>query len=89
MKVHSHAVEAYARTTISPVGGAPRPTPAAADSGSDEAAHVTVSAEARALAAQSAGVDSQKVEALRSQIDSGEYKVNPQMLAMRLLDALG
>jgi flagellar biosynthesis anti-sigma factor FlgM len=88
MKVHSHALEAYSRTTVGPVGTA-RPAAPSADVATDEAAHVTVSAEARALAAKSSGIDDKKVESLRGQIESGEYKVNPQMLAMRLLDALG
>jgi flagellar biosynthesis anti-sigma factor FlgM len=48
-----------------------------------------VSDEARALAAKSNSVNQQKVEDLRAKIESGEYKVNPQMLAIHLLDALG
>ena len=88
MKVHSPALEAYSRTALTPVGSARPPAPTA-EAGSSEAAHVTVSAEARALAAQHNGIDEQKVEALRNKIAEGELRINPQQLAMRLLDALG
>ena len=91
MKVHSHAIDAYARTALNSTTPArPVEPPATQTTSSNEAAQVTVSDEARALAAKGGGgVDEQKVAALRKQIADGEYRVNPQMLAMRILDALG
>lgn len=88
MKVHTHALEAYSRTNVGPVGGA-QPAAPAAEVSSGEAAHVNLSDEARALAAKSGTINQQKVDDLRAKIESGEYKVNPQMLAIHLLDALG
>jgi flagellar biosynthesis anti-sigma factor FlgM len=92
MKVHSHAIDAYARTALASTTPARPVEPPATQvtSSSSEAAQVTVSDEARALATRSgAGVDEKKVAALKKQVDDGEYRVNPQMLAMRILDSLG
>jgi flagellar biosynthesis anti-sigma factor FlgM len=92
MKVHSHAIDAYARTALSSTTPARPVEPPATQvsSTSNEAAQVTVSDEARALAAKGgAGMDEQKVAALKKQISDGEYRVNPQMLAMRILDSIG
>ena len=93
MKVHSHALEAYSRTALSSVSGA-RPAPKSSETEArpaveQEAAYVSVSKEARELASQSAGYDEKKVAALKAQVDGGQYHVNPQILAMRLLDTLG
>jgi flagellar biosynthesis anti-sigma factor FlgM len=88
MKVQSHAIQAYARTALNPAAPAPpvaEPPPPAAD----EAAHVTLSAEARQLAVQRAGVDQEKVDGLREKVSTGELRINPQILAMRILDAFG
>jgi flagellar biosynthesis anti-sigma factor FlgM len=92
MKVHSHAIDAYARTALASTTPARPVEPPATQvaSSSNEAAHVTVSAEARALAASGgAGIDETKVAALKKQIADGEYRVNPQMLAMRIIESLG
>ena len=92
MKVHSHAIDAYARTALSSTTPARPVEPPAAQvtSSNNEAAQVTVSDEARALAAKSgSGVDAKKVAALKKQVEDGEYRVNPQMLAMRILDSIG
>lgn len=92
MKVHSHAIDAYARTALASTTPArPVEQPGTQVTGNhSEAAQVTVSDEARALAAKGgAGVDMKKVAALKKQVDDGTYKVNPQMLAMRILDSLG
>jgi flagellar biosynthesis anti-sigma factor FlgM len=51
---------------------------------------VTISAEAREKALESAGsIDEKKVATLKSRIDDGTYRVDPQVLAARLLDKLG
>jgi flagellar biosynthesis anti-sigma factor FlgM len=92
MKVHSHAIDAYARTALSSTTPARpvEPPPTQVTSSNSEAAQVTVSDEARALAAKAgSGIDEQKVSALKKQIAGGEYRVNPQMLAMRILDSIG
>jgi len=93
MKVHSHAIDAYARTALAsttPARPVEPPVTQQVTSSNNEAAQVTVSDEARALAAKGgAGIDEQKVAALKKQIGDGEYKVNPQMLAMRILDSIG
>ena len=92
MKVHSHAIDAYARTALASTTPARPVEPPATQvtSSNNEAAQVTVSDEARALAAKSgSGVDAKKVAALKNQIENGEYRVNPQMLAMRILDSIG
>jgi flagellar biosynthesis anti-sigma factor FlgM len=92
MKVHSHAIDAYARTALASTTPARPVEPPATQvtSNNNEAAQVTVSAEARALAASgSAGIDEAKVAALKKQVEQGEYRVNPQIIAMRILDALG
>jgi flagellar biosynthesis anti-sigma factor FlgM len=92
MKVHSHAIDAYARTALASTTPARPVEPATTQvtSNNNEAAQVTVSDEARALAAKNAGgIDEAKVAALKKQIDEGEYRVNPQIIAMRILDSLG
>jgi flagellar biosynthesis anti-sigma factor FlgM len=93
MKVPSNAIDASARTALSwaKVARPVEPPPTRASSGRtiNEAA-VPVSDEARALAAcAGAGTDEQKVAALKQRICDGEYRINPQMLAMRILDSLG
>jgi len=90
MKVQSNAIQAYARTAINPAAPAqPVAEPQVQSSTSDEAAHVTLSAEARELALQQGSMDRQKVEALRAKVESGSLKVNSQILAMRILDSFG
>lgn len=87
MKVQSNAIQAYARAAISPAAPAQPVAEPQAQTASDEAAHVTLSAEARELALQQGSMDRQKVEALRAQVESGSLKVNSQILAMRILDS--
>jgi flagellar biosynthesis anti-sigma factor FlgM len=92
MKVHSHAIDAYARTALASTTPARPVEPPAAQvtNNSNEAAQVTVSAEARALAARGgASVDETKVAQLKKQIEEGEYRVNSQKLAMRILEVIG
>jgi len=92
MKAPSNAIVAHARTALYLAKAArpvePLATPASTGSSSETAA--PVSDEARALAAcAGAGTDEQKVAALKQRICDGEYRINPQMLAMRILDSLG
>jgi len=90
MKVQNSAIQGYARTAINPTTPVqPLPPEPAQLPSSDDAAHVTISPQARELAFQQGSVNRQKIEALREKINSGELKANPQILAMRILDALG
>jgi len=74
MKVPSHAIDAYARKALSSTQRARPVEPSAT----------------RALASSAgAGMEEQKLAALKKRISDGEYRVNPQTLAMRLLDSLG
>jgi flagellar biosynthesis anti-sigma factor FlgM len=93
MKVHSQALDAYVRTSVLPVGGARPTAPAATGSAgpvANESAHVTISAEARDLAAGAASkIDAAKVAELKEQLSQGTYQVNSQILANFLLERLG
>jgi flagellar biosynthesis anti-sigma factor FlgM len=86
-------LDAYGRMAISPVGAA-RPVEAAVDAGggssaaSTPAADVKISSNARDLAA-SGRLDTEKVEALKSQIAEGKFRINSQDVARRMLEALG
>jgi flagellar biosynthesis anti-sigma factor FlgM len=85
-------LDAYGRMAISPVGAA-RPTEVIESGGnagaaSTPAAEVTISAHARDMAA-GGRFDADKVEALKSQIAEGKFKIDSQDVARRMLDALG
>ncbi len=85
-------LDAYGRMAISPVGAA-RPTEAIESGGSASgvstpAAEVKLSSHARDLAA-GGRFDAEKVEALKSRIAEGKFKVDSQDVARRMLDALG
>ena len=85
-------LDAYGRMAVTPVGAA-RPAQAVESGGSvsgasTPAAEVTISSNARDMAA-GGRFDADKVEALKSQIAEGKFKVNSQDVAHRMLDALG
>jgi len=85
-------LDAYGRMAVTPVGAA-RPAeaiePAGKTSGpSSPAAEVTISSHARDLAA-GGRFDADKVQALKTQIAEGKFKVDSQNVARRMLDALG
>lgn len=89
------ALDAYHRMAISPVGAA-RPVgraeqTSAPTAASTQAAQVTISARARDLATESAerGVDVQKVEALKQRIAEGQFRVDAQAVASRMIEQLG
>jgi len=89
MKMPSNAIGAYARKGLSSTKAARPVEPPTTQVSSSEAA-VTVSGEAHALAAcAGGGTQERKVAALKQRICDGEYRVNRQILAMRILDALG
>ena len=85
------ALDAYHRMAISPVGGArpvERPEASAATSTGSAAAQITISSQARDLAAESAAVDTKKVDALRQRIENGQYQIDAQMIASGMIDQL-
>ena len=83
------ALDAYQRTAVSAV------TPGRHSSqGSDapvsgttaQAARVTISSEARALAEGAEGFDAQKVERLRNALAAGSLKFDYSLIAEKLID---
>jgi flagellar biosynthesis anti-sigma factor FlgM len=85
-------LDAYGRMAISPVGAA-RPAEAiesggSASAASTPAAEVTISASARDMAA-SGRFDAEKVEALKTKIAEGKFKIDSQDVARRMLETLG
>jgi negative regulator of flagellin synthesis FlgM len=88
------ALEAYRRVALAPVNSATKAAapqaPPADERPPAEAAKVSISTEARDLAAKGdAQVSSKKVESLKAAISDGSFKVNSQVVAARLLDTLG
>ena len=85
-------LDAYGRMAVTPVGAA-RPAQAVESGGSvsgpsTPAAEVSISSNARDLAA-GGRFDADKVAALKSQIAEGQFKIDSQDVARRMLDALG
>lgn len=88
-------LDAYQRVSVSAVGGA-RETPKvgtepAPNPQGTGAAKVNISAEAKELARSSIDnqVNTEKVEALRSRIQTGKLELDPHLIASRMLDVLG
>jgi flagellar biosynthesis anti-sigma factor FlgM len=96
MKVNHQAVDAYVRTAqVSAPNGVDRaseqePATSAATPTSTEAASVTISPEARALAtgAGQAASDA-KVQNLRDQVTNGTFQVDSKLVAKRMLNVTG
>lgn len=87
--ISSHsALTAYQRqSAVDPVSvpQSPAQREGAAPAGGGRAARVSISAEARALAADS-GIDQAKVERLRAALASGSLKFDSQLIAERLIE---
>jgi negative regulator of flagellin synthesis FlgM len=88
------ALEAYQRVALTPVNPtqpASEATPAHGERPtSGEAAKVTISAQARELAAGGdEQVNAEKVESLKSAIADGSFKVDSNLVAERILDTVG
>lgn len=85
-------LDAYGRMAVTPVSAA-RPAEAVETGGgataaSTPAAEVTISAHARDMAA-GGRFDADKVEALKTQVAEGKFRINSQDVARRMLEALG
>jgi flagellar biosynthesis anti-sigma factor FlgM len=88
--ISSHsALNAYQRqTAVDPVAGpqSPAPRESASSSSSVRAARVSISDEARALAAGEPAIDRAKVDRLRSALQAGGLKFDSQLVAQRMID---
>jgi flagellar biosynthesis anti-sigma factor FlgM len=88
--ISSHsALTAYQRqTAVDPVSTpqAPVQREAAASGTSMRAARVSISAEARALAAGDPSVDQAKVDRLKGALAAGSLKFDNQLVAQRMID---
>jgi flagellar biosynthesis anti-sigma factor FlgM len=83
------ALTAYQRqTAVGPVSTpqSPAPREGATASTSARAARVSISAEARALAAGDPGVDQAKVDRLKSSLATGSLQFDSQVVAQRMID---
>lgn len=85
-------LDAYGRMAVTPVSAA-RPADIIESGGSTAtaatpAAEVSISSHARDLAS-GGKLDADKVEALKTQIAEGKFKVDSQDVARRMLEALG
>ncbi len=92
MRVNNHVLDAYGQRNVDRASGA-KPEAAkqaeeSAKSGSSEAAMLSISGEAKRLAASQAAVDTEKVAAIKSRIDSGDFQIDAQAIARRVLDKL-
>jgi flagellar biosynthesis anti-sigma factor FlgM len=88
--ISSHsALTAYQRqTAVDPVSVPQSPARRDGDSApsSVRAARVSISAEARALAAGDPGIDQAKVERLRNLLSAGNLKFDSSLVAQRMID---
>jgi len=88
--ISSHsALTAYQRqTAVDPVSvpQSPAQREGATTGTSVRAARVSISAEARALAAGDPGVDQAKVDRLRNALASGSLKFDSNLVAQRMID---
>lgn len=88
--ISSHsALTAYQRQTeVDPVTSTETPTPRDSQivSTTARAARVSISAEARALAAGEPAVDRAKIERLRNALQAGSLKFDSQLVAERIIE---
>jgi flagellar biosynthesis anti-sigma factor FlgM len=96
MKVNHQAVDAYVRTSrVSAPNAVDRsaeqePASSTATPTTTEAASVTISSEARALAANAGeAASSAKVQKLRDHVANGTFQVDSHLVAKRMLNVTG
>lgn len=86
-------LDAYQRMAISPVAGAPTvqaPTPVTPTEGRSENAEVSISAKARGMATGAeAAIDTAKVNELKKRIEAGDFRVDHELIASRMLERCG
>ncbi len=92
MRVNSHVLDAYgqqgvdrAAKTKSESANLPEQSK---QPDSTQATSLSISNEAKRLAAANAAVDTEKVAAIKNRIESGEFEVNPTKIAEKILDHL-
>ncbi len=90
----SPVLDAYHRMAVSsPVGGAPAvqgPAPVVATTAGAENAEVKISAKARGLATDNdAAIDTAKVNDLKGKIANGDFKLDHEKIASRMLERAG
>lgn len=84
------ALDAYQRFAVKPVASpreAQGPSQAGHAAPSPEAAKVNISSEARAAA--DSPMNAQKVDALKTAIADGSFRVDSGLVAQRMLDSMG
>ncbi|HEX2730646.1 MAG TPA: flagellar biosynthesis anti-sigma factor FlgM [Polyangiaceae bacterium] len=87
------ALDAYQRVAVTSVN-ATRPVakPSEGDAQalpSEHAAKVSISNTARELVGSKSSHGAERVQELKQKIEDGTFQVNPQMIASRMMDALG
>jgi flagellar biosynthesis anti-sigma factor FlgM len=85
-------LDAYQRTAVSPVSPGPRSNPggdAAPLLNSTQAAKVSISSEARALASGPSDIDHNKVEQLKGALAAGSLKFDSSAIAEKMIDQAG
>jgi flagellar biosynthesis anti-sigma factor FlgM len=86
------ALDAYQRTAVTPVSPGPRSSAggeAAPLLNSSQAAKVSISSEARALASGASDVDHGKVEQLKAALSAGTLKFDSSAIAEKMIDQAG
>lgn len=86
------ALDAYQRTAVTPVGPGPRSSAggdAAPLLNSSQAAKVSISSEARALASGASDIDEGKVEQLKAALAAGSLKFDSSAIAEKMIDQAG
>lgn len=98
MKVNPRDLQAYGRTSAHDVQKAPRVRGASEESKravqtDGAAARVTISEEAKQLAASASAAEgpssADKVAALKDKISRGDFKVDAQVVARKMIDEIG
>jgi len=82
-------LDAYQRMAISQVGQAAPvrgTTPVATPTGNAEHAEVSISSQARGLAGADAPVNAEKVADLKARVASGNFQIDSQLIAQRIID---
>ena len=86
------ALDAYQRTAVTPVSPGPRSSAggdAAPLLNSSQAAKVSISSEARALASGASDIDEGKVEQLKAALAAGSLKFDSSAIAEKMIDQAG